>query len=203
MKIAVFTDVHGNLSALKNVLEKIKENKADRTIFLGDVFQRGHEEKECLNLLMASDVTSLKGNCEIYVERGVDVDPDVEYLRKYYDDIRDSLTEEEMHFVKSMPLAYEIECYGKKLKFSHFLFADEKLSYPYLQLADMKNGKFDQKCESESVTKYDLVVIGHSHTNFVKGNVVSVSATGLEGASYLMIDVDGNKLDYEHIMLTE
>lgn len=34
MKIAVFTDVHGNLSSLKNVLERIKENKADMTVFI-------------------------------------------------------------------------------------------------------------------------------------------------------------------------
>ena len=36
-----------------------------------------------------------------------------------------------------------------------------------------------------TVGKDDLVVIGHSHQNFVKGNVVSVSALGLEGASHL------------------
>lgn len=34
MKIAVFTDVHGNLKALKSVLEQIKNKKADKTIFL-------------------------------------------------------------------------------------------------------------------------------------------------------------------------
>lgn len=44
MKIAVFTDIHGNLKALKNVLEQIKEKGADKTIFLGDIFQRGNDE---------------------------------------------------------------------------------------------------------------------------------------------------------------
>lgn len=47
MKIAVFSDVHGNLSALKSVLEQIKEKNVDLTVFLGDVFQRGNEEIEC------------------------------------------------------------------------------------------------------------------------------------------------------------
>ena len=46
MKIAVFSDVHGNLMALKAVLEQIKEKNPDLTVFLGDVFQRGKEETE-------------------------------------------------------------------------------------------------------------------------------------------------------------
>ena len=51
MKIAVFTDVHGNLKALKSVLEQINNKKVDKVIFLGDIFQRGNEEIECLELL--------------------------------------------------------------------------------------------------------------------------------------------------------
>ena len=47
--------------------------------------------------------------------------------------------------------------------------------------------------------KYDLVVIGHCHQNFVKGNVVSVSAAGLEGASYLLIEVNEDAVSFEHV----
>ena len=57
MKIAVFSDIHGNLTALKKVLELIKEKEPDRTIFLGDIFQRGNEEIECLELLMESNIS--------------------------------------------------------------------------------------------------------------------------------------------------
>ena len=56
MKIAVFSDIHGNLKALKAVLEQIKEKNADVTIFLGDIFQRGNEEIECLELLKNSGI---------------------------------------------------------------------------------------------------------------------------------------------------
>ncbi len=54
-------------------------------------------------------------------------------------------------------------------------------------------------CQSEGIKKYDLVVIGHCHQNFVKGNVVSVSAAGLEGASFLLIDIDQNAVSFQHI----
>ena len=63
----------------------------------------------------------------------------------------------------------------------------------------MKNGVFDKACESEDVTKYELAVIGHCHQNFVKGNVVSVSASGLEGASFLLIEDNEDGVSFEHI----
>lgn len=201
MKIAVFSDVHGNLKALKAVLEQIKEKNVDQTVFLGDIFQRGDEEIECLELLKDNKIICLKGNCELYIERGVDIDPDVEYLREYYDKTRKKLTGEQMQFVRQMPLFYENECHGHKIFFSHFLFSDINSSYPFLQLSDLKNGVFDKVCKSEDVMKYELVVIGHSHQNFVKGNVVSVSASGLEGASYLLIEDNKDVVNFEHISI--
>ena len=201
MKIAVFSDVHGNLKALKAVLEQIKEKNVDLTVFLGDIFQRGNEEIECLELLKDNEIICLKGNCELYMEHGVDIDPDVEYLRDYYDEMRKKLTDEHMQFIKQMPLFYENECHGHKICFSHFLFSDINSSYPFLQLSDMKNGVFDKRCKSEDVMKYELVVIGHSHQNFVKGNVVSVSALGLEGASYLLIEDNEDLVSFEYIRI--
>lgn len=201
MKIAVFSDIHGNLKVLKEVLEQIKEKNVDLTVFLGDIFQRGNEEIECLQLLQDNEIICLKGNCELYMEYGVDIDPDVEYLRDYYDKTREKLTGEQMQFIKQMPLFYEHKCYGHKIRFSHFLFSDINSSYPFLQLSDLKNGVFDKVCKSEGVMKYELVVIGHSHQNFVKGNVVSVSASGLEGASYLLIEDNEDVVSFEHISI--
>ena len=198
MKIAVFSDIHGNLKALRAVLHQIKGENADLTVFLGDVFQRGKEETECLDLLMQSGVICLKGNCELYVQHGVEIDPDVEYLRDYYDGIRKKLTEEQMRFIREMPLFHEAECCGHRIFLSHFLFSDRDAAYPYYPLSSLKNGLFDQACKKEDVMKYDLVVIGHCHQNFVKGNVVAVSAAGLEGASYLLIDLDEDAVRFEH-----
>ena len=201
MRIAVFSDVHGNLGALKAVLGQIKEKSADTVVFLGDIFQRGNEEIQCLELLKDSGIICLKGNCELYAQHGVDVDPDVEHLRGYYDGIRRILTDEQMRFISKMPLFCEIECDGHRLHFSHFLFLDIDAPYPFLPLSSLKNGDFDKACKSEYVTKYDLAVVGHCHENFVKGNVVSVSAAGLEGASYLMIEANEGAVSFEHIKI--
>ena len=196
MKIAVFSDIHGNAKALREVLGQIEAKKPDLTVFLGDIFQRGHEETACLELLKSHGIICLKGNCELYTEHGVGIDPDVEYLREYYDGVRKQLTAEQMQFIRQMPLFYETEDHGHRIRFSHFLFSDIRSAYPFLQLSSLKNGEFDAACESEEVLQYDLVVIGHSHRNFEKGNVVSVSAAGLEGASYLLIDLSGDAVRF-------
>ncbi len=201
MKIAVFSDIHGNLNALKTILKRINEENPDLTVFLGDIFQRGHEETECLELLKDSGIVCIKGNCELYLANGVDIDPDVEYLRDYYDGAREKLTDEQLQFVKEMPLFYETECSGHRILFSHFLFLDVNAPYPYLPLSSLKNGTFDKTRENEEVAKYDLVVIGHCHQNFIKGNVVAVSASGSENPSYLLIEADKDVLSYEHISI--
>ena len=201
MKIAVFSDIHGNLEALREVLGQIQAQKPDLTVFLGDIFQRGHEEFECLDLLMESGAVCVKGNCELYAEHGVDIDPDVEYLRDYYDGIREKLTPGQMDFIRRMPLFYEETCGRRRICFSHFLFLDINGAYPFLPLSSLKTGEFDRACESGEVRKYDLAVIGHSHRNFEKGNVVSVSAAGLEGASFLLIDADENAVRFERFPL--
>ena len=69
MKIAVFTDIHGNLKGLKTVLGQIKEKRADKTVFLGDIFQRGIEEIECLELLKNSGAICINRRINfIYIE---------------------------------------------------------------------------------------------------------------------------------------
>ena len=94
-----------------------------------------------------------------------------------------------------------VRCYGHKIRFSHFLFSDINSPYPFLQLSDLKNGVFDKVCKSEDVMKYELVVIGHSHQNLVKGNVVSISASGLEGPSYLLIEANEDGVSFENIII--
>ncbi len=199
MRIAVFSDIHGNYKALDAALAQIRKKNPDRIVFLGDIFQRGHEEVQCLELLKNSGIVCVKGNCELYLANGVDIDPDVEYLRDYYDGARKKLSDEQLQFVKQMPLFYEMNCSGHRILFMHFLFLDATAAYPYYPLSSLKNGTFDKACESEDVKQYALVVVGHCHQNFVKRNVVSISASGLDDPSYLLIEANEDKLHYEHI----
>ncbi len=69
MKIAVLSDVHGNLPALEVVLEDIARWAPDRVVVNGDLINRGPCSLQVFRLLLQQHPTStfLKGNHETFV----------------------------------------------------------------------------------------------------------------------------------------
>ena len=77
MRIAVFSDIHGNLQALNAILDDIKKENFDEVICLGDVIGLGPKPKECLELLLNSNVTILAGNHDLYYRDGIEIDDEI------------------------------------------------------------------------------------------------------------------------------
>lgn len=65
-RIAVFTDIHGNLEALKAILEDIKKESISDIYHLGDAIAIGPSPKETLDTLITHNVHLIKGNHEDY-----------------------------------------------------------------------------------------------------------------------------------------
>jgi len=61
---AIISDIHGNLDALKAVLEDIERLKIKEIICLGDVVGYGPEPRECLTLLKDRVKFTILGNHE-------------------------------------------------------------------------------------------------------------------------------------------
>ena len=78
------------------------------------------------------------------------------------------------------------------------MFHDTEAAYPYYQLADMETDVFSKAVKSNELQKYDLVVIGHAHKNFVNENVVGVSATGIGQPTFILIEID-EKVSYRYV----
>jgi predicted phosphodiesterase len=65
MRIALFSDVHGNLSAFRAVRRAIDSRPdVDRTIFVGDLCLFGPRPQECLTLLQEIAVPAIVGNTD-------------------------------------------------------------------------------------------------------------------------------------------
>ncbi|MGI4861364.1 MAG: metallophosphoesterase family protein [Janthinobacterium lividum] len=64
MKIAVISDIHGNLFALRAVLDAIAARGVDRIVNLGDLASGPLQPAETIDLLMPLGVTTIKGNHE-------------------------------------------------------------------------------------------------------------------------------------------
>lgn len=78
MKIAVLSDIHGNLPALEAVLEDIQAWGPDEVIVNGDLVSRGPYSLRCLRLLQAHlpAARMLKGNHESFVIHCADTPAD-------------------------------------------------------------------------------------------------------------------------------
>lgn len=62
MRYAFISDIHSNLEALNAVMEKVKAEKPDKVIFLGDVVGYGPDPNECIEILRGSADIMVAGN---------------------------------------------------------------------------------------------------------------------------------------------
>lgn len=68
--LAILSDVHGNLPALRAVMDEVDRLGCDRIISLGDVTGYYSEPEKCIELLLARDATQLLGNHDFYLISG-------------------------------------------------------------------------------------------------------------------------------------
>ncbi len=166
MRIAVFSDIHGNLEALKEILNDIENEKIDEVICLGDVIGLGPESKECLDLIISKKIKFILGNHELCYLFGFNIDKSVDLKRsEHYKYIDKILGEEEHRFLEKCPLFIECKYLDKKILFEHFLIKDRNLKYPYYSLNILTSLK-DSLGEIVKKTGNDYIFIGHEHTGF-------------------------------------
>lgn len=68
--IAIISDIHGNLPALKAVLEKIDALGCERILSLGDVVGYYAQPGECVDLLRERGIVNILGNHDHYIVSG-------------------------------------------------------------------------------------------------------------------------------------
>jgi diadenosine tetraphosphatase ApaH/serine/threonine PP2A family protein phosphatase len=73
MRVAVISDIHGNLHALEAVLAAIDADPPDAVWCLGDVVGYGPRPNECCDLVRRRTSVSLCGNHDLAVSGGIDL----------------------------------------------------------------------------------------------------------------------------------
>lgn len=79
MRIAIFSDVHGNLPALEAVLADIAaQSGIDQLICAGDICLFGPEPAACLDKIRAAQLATVYGNTDQWLVRPPEVTPDMD-----------------------------------------------------------------------------------------------------------------------------
>ena len=181
IKIAIFSDVHGNLPALRSIIDDIKKENCDEIICLGDIVGIGPNPKECLDLIMDNSINLVLGNHELYYLLGTNIGNGMsEGEVKHQQWIKNKLGEKYKEFLKNCPLKIEKNYYNKKYLFQHFIHLQNPINnYPFEDLSIMKNNKINKIF---SKMDYNYVFIGHEHKSFsleINGNkLIDIGSSG-------------------------
>ncbi len=97
MRIAVFSDVHGNLSALDAVLDDIAARDVDATLGLGDFLSGPSDPVGVADRLIELGIPSVRGNHDRYITDGRDEDWHIDAL------VRAMLTIPQMEWLGAIP----------------------------------------------------------------------------------------------------
>lgn len=111
MKLAVISDIHGNLPALETVLKDAKSNCVDNYIFVGDYCLSNPYPNECIQAIRDLDNKYvIRGNEEKYLENLIDKDQvmwtDGQMQISYY--CYRAVSYDNLDFLLSMPAALSL-----------------------------------------------------------------------------------------------
>ena len=198
MRIAVFSDIHGNYQALDAIMKHIKKNKIDKIIFLGDAVGLGPSFNECLKVLNNKDIIFIAGNHEIYYTKNIDCNSSL-YEAAHNSWVHETINEK----VDDSTLSYELELNNKKFLFFHYFLTDDY--YPFNRVDDHVEEDF--KKLFKKYNNYDYVFYGHIHEGrYDEDNnckfycIGSSGCTGDENTFYYVIDTN-EELKIEKVLL--
>ncbi len=178
MKILVISDVHGNVVALNKVLKSVPH---DVVIFSGDIVDYGPRPAESLEKIREASFKLVRGNHDNAAAFNVDCHCSQKMhalsveTRKY---TRKVLNDEQLDFLKTLPLTEEFELGGKKFFMVHASRTDPL--FQYLRPGETSKEKF---VEEFGEVNADFVVYGHTHfpvvlKDVVKGIIINPGSVG-------------------------
>lgn len=102
MRVAVFSDVHGNLTALEAVMADIEHQGVDTAVFAGDLCFLGPRPAACLQLVRDRGIAAVYGNTDEWL---VGRQQPPEPRRAMADWTREQLGEGERAWLDALPFA--------------------------------------------------------------------------------------------------
>ncbi len=162
VRIAVFTDVHGNLPALRAALDAIKDAGCDAVYHLGDAIAIGPYPAECLDLLLATPgMRFVMGNHDAWFAFGLPSPrPDWlsvgEYAHQLWTHAR--LDPALRQVVGGWPYRIDEDIEGVRLRFVHYALDETGRRFRWLGPSPGA-GALDAAFGGET----DLVCFGHDH----------------------------------------
>jgi len=201
MKIALLSDIHGNYTALKAVLNDIEQMRPDRIVVLGDIVFKGPQPELCLEAVRNLKVPVIRGNIDELVgtgqiQPGFARSPEHEAaIREEMAWTRNRLSEDQLRYLAELPFLHDEQLTDTlKLRCVH---ANPQNILDNI-LPDAPQDQFERMFEG---TDAQIVAYAHIHQPYVrtiKGRtLLNTGSVGLpfDGdtrSSYALIEASGD-----------
>lgn len=112
-RLAVISDVHGNLTAYRRVLEDVHDRGIDQIVNLGDVIGKGPRGAECLALTRQRCQVTVRGNWDDFIGRDeVELAASTQWWR-------DRLSGAERRWLRELPFCHDVQLSGRRIRLFH------------------------------------------------------------------------------------
>lgn len=200
MKIAIISDIHGNLEALKATLKDIEKRKVDKIICLGDTIAKGVHSKECLELVREKCEIILQGNCDIYFSmEHKDIEQKYEQEQKRIKWNQSLINKGDREYLLELPFCYEFYMSGSLVRLFHATPVANNKAILNVDSIQTKYQMFLPSKNTVSQLTADVVIYGHIHHPYMdKIYNKTIINVGSVGNSYDVIrnkEKDSNVLE--------
>lgn len=185
MKIAVISDIHGNIQALDAVVADIKKENCEKIFCLGDLAMAGPQPSETIEkiqkLANEFDMTIIQGNTDEMIVKCDNqmlhlLEQNVPVMARALENDIVVINDEQKRFLSELPTQKDIEIDGVKILLVH--------GSPRKNNENIFNNlKIEEVEEMIAGTTADVIFCGHTHvpcgyqTN-TKQTVVNVGSVG-------------------------
>lgn len=158
MKVAVLSDIHSNIDALKAVVADARDWGAVRWMVAGDVVGYGAEPDECIGLLKDLDAVCIAGNHDWGTLERTPIRDFNSHARQAIEWTRKHISSQSRIWLESLPLRYETD----EISLVHANFLTPE-SWDYVFTIQQAKNQFEGFATP-------LGMIGHSHIPFIVGS---------------------------------
>lgn len=195
MRLLIVSDIHGNLTALREVLDDAGDH--DLTVCAGDIVGYGPEPGGCVEALRELNARYVAGNHDVEVTNGESFGANP-YAAQAIRIHRSLLDPEQKGWLGGLPRSLELDLDGFKVVVFHGSPLHPLREYVFPMDAQMRAKQFLES------TGADMIILGHTHMPYViraaSGLVVNPGSVGQprDGdprASYAMVDLAGGEVE--------
>jgi len=210
VRIAIFSDVHGNLAALEAMLADIAPESVDAMVCLGDLAFKGPQPAECIRRIRELGISCIHGNTDAFLLLAAgrapkrplpdgfalpeELPPSIAWPLEH-------LTADDLDYLAELPFSHRLEADGQSVLFVHASPQDAMNGIvPTMDPDEIRPLLQDERA--------DWIIAGHVHQPYAfrfegrwlaNPGAVGFSLDGDGRASYAVLDTARSRFELRRV----